>query len=166
MTRLIRDVAVMPACPHCCQFASRFFRSGCAGNEGGGRSKEWSGHGKEKGPLTWSGEGDASGGMESGMGTAVRQRPRKTRLVRIWKVTKQRRQTHLLQCQWQWSDIGWVGHRHMGQRSSERDQLGHRKKMSLHRTLAHSRGQDETGLDTEKKKTWWGVRDWSGQIKK
>ena len=100
-TRLIGDMAVTPARPHCCQFASCFFRSGCAGNEGGGRSKEWSGHSKEKGPLTCSGEGDASGGMESGMGAAVRQRPGKMRLVRIWKVTKQWRQTYLLQCQWQ-----------------------------------------------------------------
>jgi len=76
--RLIGDVAVMPACPHHCRFASRFFGSGHAGNEGGGRSKEWSGHSKEKGPLTWSGEGDASGSMELGMGAAVRQRPGKT----------------------------------------------------------------------------------------
>jgi len=78
MTQLIGDVAVMPAHPHRCRFASRFFGSGCAGNEGGGRSKEWSGYGKEKGPLTWSGEGDTLGGMESGMGAAVRQRPGKT----------------------------------------------------------------------------------------
>jgi len=156
--QLIRDMAVMPAHPHRCRFASHFFRSGCAGNEGGSRSKEWSGHGKEKGPLTWSGEGDTLGSMESGTGMAVRQRPRKTRLVRIWKVTKQWRQTHLLQCWWQWSNIRWVGHRHMGQRSSERDWLGHRKKMTLHRTLAHSRGQDGTGLDidTEKRKPGGG----------
>ena len=40
----------------------------------------------------------------------------------------------------------------MGQRSSERDRLGHRKKMTLHRTLAHSRGQDGTGLDTDTEK--------------
>ena len=67
-----------PACLHRCRFVSCFFRSGHAGNEGGGRSKEWSGHSKEKGPLTWSGEGNTLGGMESGMGAAVRQRPGKT----------------------------------------------------------------------------------------
>jgi len=53
---------------------------------GGGRSQHWSGHGKKTGPLTWRGtarEGDASGGMASGTGTAVRERCGKTPLVRI-----------------------------------------------------------------------------------
>ena len=111
-------------------------------------------------------EGDASGGMVLGMGTAVRERHGKTQLVRIWKETEQQRRTHLLQCRWQWSNVRWVWHHCRGQRSSERDWPGHGKKMSLHRTLACLRGQDGTGLDTEKKKTWCGVQDWSGQIKK
>jgi len=148
MTQLIGDVAITPACSHCCRFVLHFFGSGCAGNKGGGRSKEWSGHGKEKGPLTWSREGNTLGSMELGTGVAVRQRPGKMQLVRIWKVTKQWRQTHLLQCRWQWSDVRWVWHHCRGQRSSKRDWPGHRKKMSLHRTLVCSRGQDGTGLDT------------------
>ena len=38
-----------------------------------------------------------------------------------------------------------------GQRSSKRDWPGHKKKVSLYRTLAWSRAQDRTDLDTEKK---------------
>ena len=47
-------------------------------------------------------------------------------------------------------------HHCRGQRSSGRPWPGHRKKAGLCGTLARSRGQDGTGLDTEKKVTWQG----------
>ena len=51
-------------------FVPRFFGSGCARRgRGGSRSQDWSGHRKKKQrPLTWRGEGDASGGVSSGTG--------------------------------------------------------------------------------------------------
>jgi len=41
-------------------------------------SQNWSGHSKKKRPLTWRGEGDASGSIASGPGMAVRERHRRT----------------------------------------------------------------------------------------
>jgi len=58
-------------------FVPCFFGSGRAGSgRGGGRSQDWSGYSKKKGPLTWRGEGDASGSIASGMGMGRRNRSR------------------------------------------------------------------------------------------
>ena len=82
--------------------------------------------------------------------------------VRDWSGHQKKRGEGALTWKGDWE--GQQRGKRWGQRSSERDWLGHKKKVSLHGTLARSRGQDRTDLDTKKKKPGegGGIWEWSG----